>query len=98
MGKEYCPVVVQAVAGPGRTVYAYFSDGRITQYDMSGLIARGGVFASLADNAFFAERLTVLNGTVAWDTSGCCDPRCCIDVDPGEVYSAGAVADPLEKG
>jgi len=33
MGKEYFPVVVQAVAGENRIVYAYFSDGQIKQYD-----------------------------------------------------------------
>ena len=95
MEKEYYPVVVQAVAGPGRTVFAYFSDGKITQYDMADAIARGGVFAQLADDAFFTERLTVMNDTIAWDSSGCFDPRNCIDIDPFEVYAAEAVADPL---
>lgn len=95
MEKEYYPVVVQAVAGPGRTVFAYFSDGKITQYDVTGEIERGGVFAPLADDAFFTERLTVMNDTIAWDTSGHYDPRDCIDIDPFEVYAAEAVADPL---
>ena len=44
MAKEYFPVVVQAVAGPERTVYAYFSDGKVTKYDMAPPIARGGGF------------------------------------------------------
>ena len=95
MDSEYYPVVVQAVAGPDRTVFAYFSDGKITQYDMSDAIARGGVFALLADQAFFTNRLTVMNDTIAWDKSGCFDPRDCIDIDPFEVYAAAAVADPL---
>lgn len=95
MEKEYFPVVVQAVAGEGRTVYAYFSDGQVKQYDMAPAIARGGVFAPLADEAFFTERLTVLNDTIAWDLSGHYDPTDCIDIDPFEVYAAASVADPL---
>ncbi len=97
MEKQYYPVVVQAVAGPDRTLYAYFSDGQIKQYDMSPAIARGGVFAPLADADFFTDRLTVMNDTVAWDTSGRFDPRNCIDIDPFEVYSAASVPDPLER-
>ena len=97
MEQEYFPVVVQAVAGPDRTVYAYFSNGAIRQYDMTAAIERGGVFAPLADAAFFTERLTVLNDTIAWDLSGHFDPRDCIDIDPFEVYAAVPVADPLES-
>ena len=97
MEKQYFPVVVQAVAGPDRTVYAYFSDGQIKQYDMAPAIKRGGVFAALADDAFFSERLTVMNDTIAWDTSGCYDPAKCIDIDPFEVYEAASVTDPLER-
>lgn len=95
MEKEYFPVVVQAVAGEDRTVYAYFSDGQVKQYDMAPAIARGGVFAPLADETFFTERLTVLNDTIAWDLSGHYDPTDCIDIDPFEVYAAASVADPL---
>lgn len=95
MEKEYYPVVVQAVAGPGKTVFAYFSDGQVKRYDMAAAIERGGVFAPLANAAFFTERLTVLNDTIAWDVSGRFDPRECIDVDPFEVYAAETVADPL---
>lgn len=92
---EYYPVVVQAVAGPGKTVYAYFSDGQIKQYDMAPAIERGGVFAPLKDADFFVQKLTVLNDTVAWDVSGHFDPRSCIDIDPFEVYAAESVSDPL---
>ncbi len=52
MEKEYYPAVVQALAGPGRTVYAYFSDGQVKRYDMTASIERGGVFAPLADEVF----------------------------------------------
>ena len=97
MEKEYYPVVVQAVAGEGRKVSAYFSDGSIRLYDMAPAIKRGGVFAPLADEGFFTQRLTVMNDTVAWDLSGRYDPEDCIDIDPFTLYAAPAVADPLES-
>lgn len=96
MQSVYFPTVVQAVAGPDKTVYAYFSDGRITQLDMKESIATGGVFERLADNSFFEAALTVLNDTVAWDVSGRYDPTTCIDIDPFVVYEAKRVSDPLE--
>ena len=95
MNEEYYPVVVQAVAGKGYTVYAYFSDGTIHLFDMSGLIKNGGVFESLKDGDFFRNKLTVLNDTIAWDLSGNFDPKNCIDIDPFEVYAAENVSDPL---
>lgn len=97
MEEQYFPAVVQVIPGADRTVYAYFTDGQIKLYDMKPLIARGGVFTPLADDGFFADRLTVMNDTVAWDVSGHYDPTSCIDIDPFEVYSAPSVADPLEE-
>ncbi|MCD8354929.1 MAG: DUF2442 domain-containing protein [Clostridiales bacterium] len=96
MPDPYFPVVERVSPGPGRTVYAYFTDGSIRRYDMQPHIDRGGVFAPLADEGFFRERLTVLNDTVAWDLSGHYDPANCLDIDPFTVYEAPAVADPLE--
>ncbi len=90
------PKVVQAVAGENRTVYAYMNDGTIHLLDMKPMIAQGGVFDRLSDNTFFAEHLTVLNDTVAWDLTGEHDPAACIDIDPFTVADAPAVADPLE--
>lgn len=95
MNSSYFPTVVQAVAGPDKTVFAYFTDGKITQVDMNEAIAKGGVFAQLADDEFFVSALTVLNDTVAWDVSGCFDSTRCIDLDPFTVYEAPAVSDPL---
>lgn len=93
--EKYYPVVCQAVAGPGRTVYAYFTDGKITRFDVSKLIEQGGVFERLSDEQFFVNAITVLNSTVAWDVSGCYDPTVCIDIDPFTLYESQAVADPL---
>lgn len=96
MRTEYFPTVVQVVVGPDKTVFAYFSDGRIAQLDMKENIAAGGAFERLADDSFFVNALTVLNGTVAWDVSGHFDPGICIDIDPFITYEARRVADPLE--
>lgn len=97
MTSTYYPTVVQVVAGPDKTVYAYFSDGKITQVDMKPEIARGGVFAQLADDEFFVRALTVLNGTIAWDVSGRFDSTTCIDIDPFTAYEAPDASDPLEE-
>ena len=97
MDDTYYPVVVQAVKGTDQTVYAYFTDGTIHLFDMKPLIKKGGVFHAMADPTFFAEKLTVLNDTVAWDLSGCYDGRNCIDIDPFAVYAAPVVPDPLSE-
>ena len=96
MYESYFPQVVQAIPGPERLIYVYFSDGSIRQYDMAPLIAAGGVFSRLEEEAFFRDRLTVLNDTAAWDVSECFDPRTCIDIDPFTLYEGEAVRDPLE--
>ena len=94
---NYLASVVQAVPGDDYTVYAYFSDGTIRLADIKPLIAKGGVFAQLADPGFFRDRLTVMNDAVAWDVSGTRDPYLCIDLDPCEMYETAAlVADPLD--
>lgn len=96
MYEEYYPVVVQALAGDGFTVYVYFSDGSIRCVDVKPLIAQRGVFARLADPNVFQDCLTVMNQTVAWDVVGTRDPCACVDFDPIGIYeNAPAVADPL---
>lgn len=92
----YLPEVVQAIPGEDRTVYAYFADGTVHRFGVKPLIAEGGVFEKLKDDAFFTERLTVMNHAVAWDVSGDRDPYSCIDLDPCVVYEcAPVVEDPL---
>ena len=93
---DYQPSVVQVVPGPGKTVYAYFGDGSVRLFDAAPLVAKGGVFSALEDEGVFAERLTVLNHTVAWDLAGNRDPSSCIDVDPYVVdRESPVVEDPL---
>lgn len=94
---NYLARVVQAVPGDNPIVYAYFSDESIRHADIKPLIAKGSVFAQLADPNFFQERLTVMNVAAAWDTSGTHDPSDCIDLDPCQMHeTAPAVTDPLE--
>ena len=64
--------------------------------NMEPLIAKGGVFIKLKDRDFFRNRLTVMNNTAAWDSSGKHDPTDCIDIDPVTLYEAEQVSDPLE--
>lgn len=87
------PAVVQAVAGEDYIVFAYMANGTIKRYDAKPLISKGGIFEKLRDKEFFAERLTVLNDTVAWDMSGYCDPSECIDIDPFTIESCTDVTE-----
>ena len=94
--EQISPTVLQAVAGDNYTVYAYLNDGTVRCVDMKPMIAQGGVFEQLRDEALFATRLTVLNDTVAWDLTGEHDPAQCIDIDPFTVADMPVTADPLE--
>ena len=95
---DMIPKVIQAVAGPDSTVYAYFHDGTVRFFDASPLLEKGGVFLPLRDVEFFRTRLTVLNYTVDWDIDGTRDPGTCIDLDPCEMYKNCPVVDvPLRE-
>lgn len=89
------PAVIQALAGDDYTVYAYMRDGSVRKFNAKPLIEQGGVFSPLSDTAFFRERLTVLNDTVAWDITGDMNPANCIDIDPFTIAECPAVSDPL---
>ncbi len=68
------------------------------EVDAKPLISMGGVFKPLEAPEFFAERLTVLNDTVAWDMTGGRDVTACVDIDPCEIFAvAEIVGDPLEN-
>lgn len=56
---DMIPKVIQAVAGPDYTVYAYFHDGTVCLFDATPLLEKGGVFLPLRDINFFRTRLTV---------------------------------------
>ena len=94
---DYLASVVQAIPGEDYTVYAYFNDGSVRRADIKPIIAKGGIFARLADERFFRERLTVMNGAVAWDVTGIRDATQCIDLDPCTMHAdSPIVADPLQ--
>lgn len=90
---EYMPQIVQAIPTDDHQVYAYFSDGSIRLADIKPLIAKGGVFAPLADETAFRDSITVLNHAVAWDLSGTRDAARCIDIDPVTMYETSRIVD-----
>ena len=95
---KYLPSVVQAIPMDDFCICAYFSDGAIKRFDVKPLIARGGVFAQLADADFFEDRLTVMNMTAAWDVTGDRNEYKCIDIDPCALYERSVdVEDPLKS-
>lgn len=92
------PTILQALPGENFTVYAYCNDGAVRLVDVKPLIKIGGVFSQLSNPLFFRERLTILNGTVAWDVAGNRDATACIDLDPDEIFeTAPIVDDPLTE-
>lgn len=97
MDSRFFPEVLQVVPGDNYTVYAYFNDGTVRHYDASELVMRSGILAQLRDRKVFVDRLTVMNGTVAWDIAGNRDETKCIDIDPFAVYASPVVKDPLEE-
>ena len=95
---DFFPSVVQVLAGESHTVYAYCNDGAVRLVDVGPLIEKGGVFSAIADRRAFRDLLTVMNGTVAWDTSGTRNPSDCIDLDPFWIFEdCPVVEDPLKE-
>jgi len=87
--------VVQVIPQSDFSVYVYFSDGIIKQYDAKPLLDKG-VFKKIADISIFTERCTVMNNTLAWDISGNFDPYTCLDIAPESIYENSiTVSDPL---
>ena len=79
--------VVQVVPTNDYKVYVYFADGKIKLYDASELVKKG-VFTQLRNIDLFKKSCTVLNDTLAWDTSGNYDPANCLDIDPDKLYDS----------
>ena len=79
--------VLQVVPTNDYKVYIYFADGKIKLFDASEII-RKGVFQQLQNIDLFKDSCTVLNDTLAWDTSGKFDPHNCLDLDPEELYNS----------
>lgn len=91
----FFPHVLQAVPTDDYAVFAYMNDGSVRKVDIKPMIRSGTVFAPLQDIAFFKERLTVINDTVAWDMSGDRNAEKCVDIDPVSIFDSPNVDDPL---
>jgi len=96
--KHFWPQVVQVFASDNFEVYAYFNDGSVRLYDAKPLLKKNTVFEPLMDIKTFKNKLTVINGTIAWDMDGKRDPCKCIDIDPFSIFEKEPVADPLATG
>lgn len=94
---DYPASVVQVIPDENYTVYTYFNDGSVRKADIKSIIAKGDIFARLADECLFRECLTVMNGVVAWDVTGTRDAVQCIDLAPCTMYAdSPVVTDPLQ--
>ncbi len=90
---RFYPEVYQAVAGEDYIVYAYLNDGSMRKFDVEPLIKKGGIFKKIEDKNIFKNKLTVLNGTVAWDIAGNRNEYECIDIDPMTIFRSPIVSD-----
>ena len=97
-GGLFAPAIKQCgydaifVSGISEKPVYLFCDGKTVLYDAKPKLDKG-VFRQLADLAFFMERCTIMNETLAWDLSGTGDETNCIDIDPDMLYHLEAVDD-----
>lgn len=90
---RFYPEIYQVVASRNYIVYAYLSDGSVREFDVKPLIEQGGIFNKFLDEKIFREKLTVLNGTVAWDIVGNRNEYECIDIDPMTIFKCPIVSE-----
>lgn len=90
---RFYPEIYQVVASRNYIVYVYLSDGSVREFDVKPLIEQGGIFNKLLDEKIFREKLTVLNGTVAWDIVGNRNEYECIDIDPMTIFKCPIVSE-----
>ena len=94
---DYTPEVYMAVHHAGLEVDCYFTNGEVRRYDISRAVARGGVFAPLADEETVKRAVTVYNGCLAFDLTGKRDPYEIIDFCSETVYEKGVSVLPYAK-
>lgn len=63
-------------------------DGKIVVYDATEDL-KSDLFQEFRDINKFKDACTVLNDTLAWDTTGDRDETKCIDIDPFTLYGYG---------
>lgn len=80
------PKLFQVLPTDDFMVYLYYDNGEIKKYDCDWVLKEDGVFKEIHDIAVFKELCTIMNGTLAFDTSRVRDPYNCIDICPDTVY------------
>ncbi|MBE5853732.1 MAG: DUF2442 domain-containing protein [Lachnospiraceae bacterium] len=84
--------IVQVIPNIDYTVTVYFSDGKITLYDVKPFLGKG-VFQKIADVDTFVNRCRIIHDTLAWDVGETEDE--CIDIDPDTLYEAPEIIENL---
>ena len=80
------PKLFQVLPTDDFKVYLYYDNGEIKLYDCAWVLKETGIFTKIHDIEVFKEICTVMNGTLAFDTSLVRDPSSCIDICPDTVY------------
>ena len=83
--------IVQVVPHEDYTVWVYFADGKITNYDVTPKLNKG-MFKKLNDINVFMGKCKIMNDTLAWDI-GVAGEEDCIDIDPAVLYDCPEVVD-----
>ena len=90
------PRLFQVIPTDDYLVYLYYDNGEIRLFDCRWILEESGVYERIKEPAKFRELCTIMNGTLAWDTSGVRDPYRCIDLCPDTVYQDSVPSkDPL---
>ncbi len=92
------PKLFQVMPTDDIRVFLYYDNGEVRVYDCRWILDSTGVFEKIKDPIRFRELCTIMNGTLAWDTSGERDPHNCIDICPDTVYQDSVrTTDPLRS-
>lgn len=90
------PRLFQVLPREDFSVVLYYDNGEVRVYDCRWVLEAKSVFEQIKETPRFLELCTIMNGTLAWDTSGDRDPHNCIDICPDTVYQDSVkTADPL---
>ena len=78
--------ITRVQALEARWLRLWFSDGAVKDVDLTGLLARGGVFAQIRDHrsAFEQVRINPESQTIEWPGE--------VDLDPDVLYGRGEPA------
>ena len=83
--------IVQVVPHDNYTVWVYFADGKVTEYDVKQNL-NNGVFRRLKDISLFISKCRIMNDTLAWDV-GENGEEDCIDIAPETLYACRDITD-----